>query len=203
MQMKILDLINQLSTISLACGIFILASTSAALAQGYDMSTVSTGGGNANESMAATGSYGRGSFKTGASPIDGALYGHTTGATQKGMGSLTTGLGHLQLPYANTAGLAPVFGFGQKVIMPPRFTSVLDDAITTINKNGSSFSVVPSTGEVYTRTGSVRSGLTYDGDGNPSIKVDNGNGIGGSYGSGGLSINAGRLSGAGSHNSGF
>ncbi len=194
--MNMLNLFKQLSSVSLACAAVTVFSNSAALAQSYDLSTLSTGGGNANESMAATGVYGRGSFKTGQSPAEARLYGHTTGVTKKGLGSVTTGLGHLQLPYANTAGLAPVFGFGQQVIMPPRYTSVLDDAITTINpRTGTLFSVTPSTGEVYSRIGNMRTGLTYDGSGNPSVAVDNGNGVGASVGSGGISVGSGVLGG--------
>lgn len=203
--MKTLSL-KQFSAITVACAALSFVSLSKVEAQtytapqGYDMSTVAGGAGQATESMAATGDYGTRSFKSGQSPFE--LKSHQTGVTQKGLGSITTGLGHLQLPYAGQGGLAPVFGFGQQVIMPPRYTTVMDDPITIIRGNTMT-SVVPSTGDVYSRIGNVRTGMTFDGNGNPSIKVDNGNGVGGSYGSNGISIGGGLLSGAGNHNSGF
>jgi hypothetical protein len=176
-----------------------------ASAQGFDMSTIN-GGGNGMESMAASGVHGRGSFRTGQAPGESRLYGHETGFTKKGLGSLTTGLGHLALPSTSSGNLAPVFGFGRQVIMPPTFTSPLDDAITTIGPNGS-FSVIPSTGQVYSRTGNVRTGLTYDGEGNASVSIDNGNGVGTNVGGNGINVGSGLLGGvlggSGGGNSGF
>ncbi|CAN5353561.1 hypothetical protein BH11CYA1_BH11CYA1_13800 [soil metagenome] len=170
------------------------------------MSTVSSGGGNAMESMGASGNYGRRGFKTGQAPGDARLYGHETAFTKKGLGSLTTGLGHLSLPYAASAGMSPVFGFGRQVIMPPSFTTPLDDAITTIGTN-SSFSVVPSTGQVYSRIGNVRTGIGFDGNGNASVKIDNGNGVGTTVSNGQVNVNSGLLGGvaggSGGSNSGF
>ncbi|MFA6208548.1 MAG: hypothetical protein WCT03_17615 [Candidatus Obscuribacterales bacterium] len=185
---------------------FISYSAPSAYAQSFDMSTVSSGGGNGMESMAATGNYGRRGFKTGQAPGESRLYGHETGFTKKGLGSMTTGLGHLTLPYAASAGMSPVFGFGRQVIMPPTFTSPLDDAITTIGSN-SSFSVVPSTGQVYSRIGNVRTGIGFDGNGNASVKIDNGNGLGTTVSNGQVNVNSSILGGAaggsGGSNSGF
>jgi hypothetical protein len=184
----------------------------AAQAQSFDTSTMNltnvNGGGNGMESMGASGNYGRRSFHTGEAPGESRLYGHETGFTKKGLGSLTTGLGHLSLPYAASAGLSPVFGYGRQVIMPPTYTTPLDDAITTINrKTNSSFSVIPSTGQVYSRIGNVRTGIGFDGNGNASVKIDNGNGAGTTVSNGQVNVNSGLLGGAaggsGGSNSGF
>lgn len=194
-----------LLTVAIVAAALSSLQTLPASAQGFDLSNVN-GGGNANESMAASGVHGRGSFRTGQAPGESRLYGHETGFTKKGLGSVTTGLGHLALPQTTAAGLAPVFGFGRQVIMPPTFTSPLDDAITTIGPNGS-FSVVPSTGQVYSRIGNVRTGITYDGAGNPSVAIDNGNGVGTSISGNGVNVGSGLLGGvlggSGGSNSGF
>ncbi|MDP3510620.1 MAG: hypothetical protein Q8T09_21825 [Candidatus Melainabacteria bacterium] len=182
----------------------------AAQAQSFDMSGMNltnvNGGGNGMESMAASGNYGRRGFKTGQAPGESRLYGHETGFTKKGLGSMTTGLGHLCLPYAASAGLSPVFGYGRQVIMPPTFTTPLDDAITTIGSNGS-FSVIPSTGQVYSRVGNVRTGIGFDGNGNASVRIDNGNGVGTTISNGQVNVNSGLLGGvaggSGGSNSGF
>lgn len=168
-------------------------SVSPVLAQSFDTSGL---GGPATHSLGDTGAQKYVSAKTGQGLGDRALYGNDTAVTGIQRGSLTTGLGHLMLPQVSTGGLAPVFGYGAQPLAGPVFTTPLDDPYTVSLGSNSSLTVVPSTGATYLRApGGVRTGVTFDGNGNPQVTVKTQNGYGLSSGSGGLTPSLGGLGG--------
>ncbi|MBX9940241.1 MAG: hypothetical protein K2Y32_13355 [Candidatus Obscuribacterales bacterium] len=190
--------------------------TSGLMPTNRDMGYISPNFGQANNSIGAKGDIDRGSYETGAGPSDYRQYnkressfsgkqlsnGDYGQASGRSLNSPIHPFG-LELPYASTGGLAPVFGYGSQNTGAPRFTSVLDLPVTTILPGGGHISVVPSTGQVVSRIGGVRGGMTVGADGISSGAIGNGSGFGGTFGSGGGTV-GGTIPGLGTFgNSGF
>jgi hypothetical protein len=169
-------------------------------AQGFDTGSL------ANQSLGASGSMGNTTARSGEGIADRALSGNSTSVTGLQLGSMTTGLGHLMLPQAGFGGLAPVFGYGAQSQSPPTFTTAANDPITLGLGSGNSITINPSTGATYARTGTTRTGVTFDGNGNPTVTVKTLNGYGGTSGPGGITPSlggiGGLLGGGGSSNAG-
>ncbi len=182
--------------------------TSGIMSTNKDMGYISPNLGQANNSLGAKGNVGRGSYETGAAPRDYDQYNkrETSFSTKQlynndpSANSPLHPFG-LELPLTSTGGLAPVFGWGSQNNSAPQFTSRLDQAITTMVPGGH-ISVVPSTGQIVSRVGGVRGGLSVDGGGISGGSIGGSNG-GVTFGSGGGTV-GGTIPGLGTFgNSGF
>lgn len=183
--------------------------TAGIMSTNYDMGYISPNLGQANNSLGAKGNVGRGSYETGAAPRDYSQYDkrETAFSTKQlyNRDPLLNSPIHpfgLELPLTSTGGLAPVFGWGSQNNGAPQFTSRLDQAITTMLPGGGHVSIVPSTGQVVSRIGGARGGLTVGGGGISGGSIG-GSGGGITVGPGGGTI-GGTIPGLGTFgNSGF
>ncbi|MBL8081979.1 MAG: hypothetical protein JNN26_05145 [Candidatus Obscuribacter sp.] len=181
--------------------------TSGLMPTNRDMGYVSRNFGQAENSLGAKGDIDRGSYLTGASPSDYSVYDkRETAFSTKQLYNRDMRLNSpmhpfgLELPLTSTGGLAPIFGFGNQQNPGPQFTSRLDQAITTMVPGGH-ISVVPSTGQVVSRIGDVRGGLTVGADGISGGSIGNGS-FGGTFGGNGGTV-GGSIPGLGTFGSGF
>ena len=181
--------------------------TSGLMPTNRDMGYVSRNFGQAENSLGAKGDIDRGSYATGAAPSDYSVYDkRETAFSTKQLYNRDLRLNSpmhpfgLELPLTSTGGLAPIFGFGNQQNPGPQVTSRLDQAITTMVPGGH-ISVVPSTGQVVSRIGDVRGGLTVGADGISGGSIGNGS-FGGTFGGNGGTV-GGSIPGLGTFGSGF